>query len=198
MAKNPLFSTYRQGENRVTSSMLAVFERIDLSLLETILAAAAGEASPQMVSFTNQPPGRRSVPDARISAWFAYWFEVKTARNALGARQLADHLAILGDDGGDERLFVVTPDAEQPDAIATLSDARVVWFNFRSLSDAIDAAVSDPTGNALVIAPAHLCDQQERRHEAPPLGLTSLYVRCTYVPARRYIRRAVRRHSRWL
>ena len=82
MAKNPWFSTYRQGENRVTSSMLAVFERIDLSLLETILAAAAGESSLQMVSFTNQPPSKgRSVPDARISANFVYWFEVKTARN---------------------------------------------------------------------------------------------------------------------
>ncbi|HEY5477402.1 MAG TPA: hypothetical protein VIK11_11900 [Tepidiformaceae bacterium] len=45
MAKNPLFSTYRQGENRVTSSMLAVFERIDLSLLEMILASAAGESA---------------------------------------------------------------------------------------------------------------------------------------------------------
>jgi hypothetical protein len=146
MAKNPLFSTYRQGENRVTSSMLAVFERIDLSLLEEILAAAAGEASLQMVSFTNQPPGRRSVPDARISARFAYWFEVKTARNALSSHQLSEHLAILGDYRGDERLFVVTPDAEQPEAIAALSDPRVVWFNFRSLHDAADAAVSDPTG----------------------------------------------------
>jgi hypothetical protein len=43
--------------------------------LEIILAAAAGESSLQMVSFTNQPPGKRSVPDARISAQFAYWFE---------------------------------------------------------------------------------------------------------------------------
>jgi hypothetical protein len=58
MAKNPLFSTYRQRENRVTSSMLAVFERIDLSLLEAILAASAGEASLQMVTFTNQPPAQ--------------------------------------------------------------------------------------------------------------------------------------------
>jgi len=62
MAKNPLFSTYRQGENRVTSSMLAVFERIDLSLLEEILAAAAGEASLEMVSFTNQPPASDRSP----------------------------------------------------------------------------------------------------------------------------------------
>ncbi len=146
MAKNPLFSTYRQGENRVTSSMLAVFERIDLSLLETILAAAAGEASLQMVTFTNQPPGKgRSVPDARISARFAYWFEVKTTRNALGFDQLDEHLANLGDDAAAERLFVITPDAEQPDAVAAVGDPRVVWFNFRSLHDAVDAAVNDPT-----------------------------------------------------
>ena len=32
MPRNPLFSTYRQGENRVTASMLAVFERLDFSL----------------------------------------------------------------------------------------------------------------------------------------------------------------------
>lgn len=34
MANNPLFSTYRGGENRVTSSMIAVFQRLELSLLE--------------------------------------------------------------------------------------------------------------------------------------------------------------------
>jgi hypothetical protein len=143
MTKNPLFSTYRQGENRVTSSMLAVFERIDLSLLEAILASAAGESSLQMVSFTNQPPGiGHSIPDARISARFAYWFEVKTVRNALVAHQLTEHLSNLAGEGGDERLFVVTPDAEQPSVI--IDDPRVVWFNFQALHDAIDAAASDP------------------------------------------------------
>jgi len=149
MAKNPLLSTYRQGENRVTSSILAVFERIDLSLLEAILAAAAGESSLQMVSFTNQPPSKgRSVPDARISANFAYWFEVKTARNALDSHQLAEHLANLGEVSGSsaERLFVITPDAEQPVAVTACSDPRMVWFNFRSLHDAVDVALSDPTG----------------------------------------------------
>jgi hypothetical protein len=147
MSKNPLFSTYRQGENRVTSSMLAVFERIDLSLLETILAAAAGESSLQMISFTNQPPGRgHSVPDARISARFAYWFEVKTTRNALAVDQLTEHRSNLGSESGDERLFVITPDPEQPRVIADLLDPRIVWFNFRSLHDAIEAAASDPAG----------------------------------------------------
>lgn len=127
--------------------MLAVFERIDLSLLEAILAAAAGESSLQMISFTNQPPGRgHSIPDARISARFAYWFEVKTVRNALGAHQLTEHLSNLGSEGTDERLFVVTPDAEQPAVIAALNDPRVVWFNFQALHDAIDVAASDPVG----------------------------------------------------
>jgi nucleotide-binding universal stress UspA family protein len=129
--------------------MLAVFERIDLSLLEAILAAASGESSLQLVTFTNQPPSKgRSVPDGRISARFAYWFEVKTARNALAAHQLREHLANLGDDGGDERLFVVTPDAQQPDAIADVNDPRLVWFSFRSLHDAVDEAVNDPRGTA--------------------------------------------------
>src|SRR6266540_5476104 len=147
MAKNPLFSTYRQGENRVTSSMLAVFERIDLSLLEAILAAAAGESSLQMVSFTNQPAGSgHSVPDARISARFSYWFEVKTARNALDPIQLAEHLCNLTEGAGEERLFIVTPDAEQPAVVTALQDPKAVWFSFRSLYDAIDATASDPTG----------------------------------------------------
>lgn len=146
MPKNAIFSTYRQGENRVTSSMLAVFERIDISLLEAILASAAGESSLSMVTFTNQPPGKgHSVPDARISARFAYWFEVKTTRNALGARQLTEHLANLGNDG-DDRLFVVTPDAEQPAVVERLADRRIVWFNFKSLHDAIERSSMDPEG----------------------------------------------------
>ncbi|MDT0330582.1 hypothetical protein, partial [Nocardiopsis lambiniae] len=47
----PLFSTYRQGGNRVTSSMLAVFERIGLSLVEEILAKASDEATLETVCF---------------------------------------------------------------------------------------------------------------------------------------------------
>ena len=145
MAKNPLFSTYKQGENRVTSSMLAVFERIDLSLLETILQEASGESSLQMVSFLNQPPGKgHSVPDALISARFAYYFEVKTARNAVSANQLSEHLASLTDEVGEDRLFVITPDPEQPAPITAAADPRIVWFNFRSLHDAIDSVTTKP------------------------------------------------------
>jgi hypothetical protein len=150
MPKNPLFSTYRQGENRVTSSMLAVFERIDLSVLESLLAAASGEAGAlQMVTFINQPVGTgESIPDARIAAAFTYWFEVKTARNALhsGHKQLGDHLKILKDSARDERLFVVTPDPSRPPDVDALNDRRVVWFNFQALSDAIDESLADERG----------------------------------------------------
>lgn len=147
MSKNPLFSTYRQGENRVTSSMLAVFERIDFSVLESLLTAATGEASLQMVSFVNQPAGKgASVPDARISAHFAYWFEVKTARNALAVNQLSEHLKNVEPGASGERLFAITPDAVEPAAVAELGDPRVVWFNFRALYDAIDASLADVSG----------------------------------------------------
>jgi hypothetical protein len=144
LAKNPLFSTYRQGENRVISSMLAVFERIDLSLLETLLAGASGESSLQMVSFANQPPGKgHSVPNALISARFAYWFEVKTARDAVDANQLTEHLSSLDDEGGQDRLFVITPDAQEPGVITAAADPRTVWFSFRALHDAIESVTAD-------------------------------------------------------
>lgn len=144
MTKNPLFSTYRQGENRVTSSMVAVFERIDLSLLERLLAAASGESTLEMVTFSNQPAGRgASTPDARISAHFSFWFEVKTRRDAVDRTQLAEHLKNLDDDSSQERLFVVTPDAAEPATVKLLRDRRIIWFNFASLADAIDSAISD-------------------------------------------------------
>src|SRR5438552_7707570 len=94
MTKSPLFSTYRQGENRVTSSMLAVFERIDLSLLETLLAGAAGEAAGDPDGELRQSAGRygASVPDARISASFAYWFEVKAVRTRCARISLSSTL----------------------------------------------------------------------------------------------------------
>ncbi|MGW8439205.1 hypothetical protein ACWGKS_29015 [Nocardiopsis sp. NPDC055879] len=143
MSSTPLFSTYRQGENRVTSSMLAVFERIGLSLVEEILAKASGEATLETVTFTNQPKaGKGSVPDARISAGFTYLFEVKTVRGTADTQQLRGHLANL-EEGPGRYLFVLTPDPERPVAVDVVQDRRVVWFNFAALDDAITAVLDD-------------------------------------------------------
>lgn len=150
MANNPLFSTYRGGENRVTSSMIAVFQRLELSLLERLLGAVAQESALQLVSFVNQPSGSgASVPDARISAQFDYWFETKTVPGALGKnlgkKQLSEHLESLARDAKHARLFIVTPDPEKPSVIDSLGDERVIWFNFRAMSDAIDEILDDAT-----------------------------------------------------
>ena len=145
MPKSPLFSTYRQGENRVTASLMAVFERIDLSNLERILASASEDSALQLFSFENQVHGGSSpsVPDARISASFALWFETKTAPGQVRLDQLRGHLKHLGDGHGYERLFLLTPDADEPEAVATIDDARLKWLSFKALSQAIDDLLGD-------------------------------------------------------
>jgi hypothetical protein len=60
-------------------------------------------------------------------------------------KQLTEHLSSLDDVAGQERLFVITPDPQQPEVITAAADPRIVWFNFRALHDAIDAVTADPT-----------------------------------------------------
>jgi hypothetical protein len=146
VAKNPLFSTYRTGENRVTASMIAVFERIDASVLERILAGACEESSLTLVRFANQVTDvAGTVPDAVISASFHYLFEVKTAPDALRRDQLKRHLAGLTGTAKDERLFVITPDPERPRTVDELEGKPLSWFNFARLNQAITVLLDDPT-----------------------------------------------------
>lgn len=153
---NPLFSPYRAGENRVTSSTIAVFERIDLALVKELLesASAMGEELPA-VTFENQIVGEGSVPDARISGRFTWWFETKTNRNGYAAEghdrtQLRHHAKHLVGDL-EARLFVLTPDPVQPDWFGELDgvDAavrdRVVWLSFAGLASVIQEILGEPT-----------------------------------------------------
>ena len=134
MPKGPLFSTYRQGENRITASLMAVFERIDLSKVERVLAAASEDSALQLFSFENQVRSQRSrsVPDARISANFSLWFETKAAPGLVRVDQLQQHLQHLGDGRGYERLFLLTPDAEEPEAVRSLDSPRLKWVSFKA------------------------------------------------------------------
>jgi hypothetical protein len=146
VSRRPLFSTYSQGENRVTGSMIAVFERLDLSTLERILEVATEESSLQLVSFDIvRPEGPGTVPDARIAASFKYLFEVKTAYDALRRDQIEGHLKKLDRSHADERLFVVTPDPEEPAVITTISDERVRWMSFSTLNEAINEGLRSET-----------------------------------------------------
>lgn len=151
----PLLSTYRTGENRVTSSTMAVFERIDLALVQELLRAVTGMGSElQAVSFENQVAAPDTVPDAQISARFSWWFETKTETDAYaseghGRTQLREHSKLLHDP--DALLFVITPDPVRPawfETLDGLADAtyreRILWFSFRDLAEAIGKLITDP------------------------------------------------------
>ncbi len=145
-AKAPLFSTYRQGENRITGSLIAVLQRIDTGHVARLLGAAAGESDLPYVSFTNQAAASTgSVPDAEIRAGFHYLFEVKTVANGVRKDQLEGHLQHLEGPAANQRLFVITPDPGEPGPIGDIGDERVIWFSFRDLDRAIADLLDDPS-----------------------------------------------------
>ena len=131
----PLFSTYRQGENRVTHTFLAVLQRLSLLNIDRILEALLGDNF-NLVTFDNQPKGKGSTPDAKIGTGSAIWIETKTSRNAVRCDQIEKHLKSLRDG---ESLLLLTPDDDAP---IGLHD-RVVWSNFRTLSETIGAILDD-------------------------------------------------------
>src|SRR5207244_4310548 len=110
---NPLLSTYRTGENRLTASTLAVFERLDLTLVEELLGAATGaQGELRTVTFENQVVTDEAIPDARVSARFTWWFETKRVRGVYANEgserdQVRYHSRLLVNDP-EARLFVLT------------------------------------------------------------------------------------------
>lgn len=144
--ENPLFSTYRQGENRVTSSILAVLERISFALVEQILQGVLQEPETRLVTFSNQVTGPTSVPDGRVRASFSYWIETKIEPNAVRTDQIRAHIAAMDADGSVEsqRLLILTPDHRQSSALSAFSDDdRVVWASFHDLMTSIEDSLAD-------------------------------------------------------
>lgn len=148
MPTNPLFSSYRTGENRVTGSMLAVFERVGVDVLERILGGALEDLSAvELIRFRNQVVDQRgSVPDASISGSFRFLLEVKTEANVPSVAlrdQVERHLKGLNGTHQDERVFVITPDGGRPAGLETFSPEQVAWINFDKLSEAITGVLND-------------------------------------------------------
>jgi len=139
-----LFSTYSQGENRVTASILAAFERLSFGVVEGILQALCREAPGPLLIFANQPTGdEHSRPDARIGASFAFWIETKAAAGAVKKDQLKKHLTALDKEAPVvyQRLIVLTPDPVQPPVIASIDDSRLVWASFDDLVSIIQESL---------------------------------------------------------
>ena len=131
-----LFSTYRQGENRVTATLLAVLQRLSLPNIDRILQPLLGDTAFSLVMFENQPQGKGSTPDARIGTGPALWIETKTTRDAVSTRQLNNHLKSLGQG---ENLVLLTPDDHAPSGLHD----RVAWSNFSTLAGAIEDILGD-------------------------------------------------------
>lgn len=137
-----IFSTYRQGENRVTASILAVLRSLALPRIERLLGALLKESEFQLVRFENQIAGDgESVPDAEIAANVRILLETKTKRNALDRKQLKSHLEQFKREPGN-RLLVLTPDHAEPALIKEIGDDRLAWTSFGDLDQAIDDLLS--------------------------------------------------------
>lgn len=146
---NPLFSTYTHGENRVTSTLLAVLENVNNQLAEDVLEALTDESDISLVTFENQVTGTESVPDAAIKGSTSLWFETKTSRDAVRRDQLKDHLKALDEESADlQRLIVITPDHGKPREVQDLVDERIVWANFDTLVDTIETILDRDVGSA--------------------------------------------------
>ncbi len=146
---NPLFSTYTQGENRVTSTIIAVLEHVNNQLTEDILEALIDESDLGLVSFDNQVTGVGSIPDAAIRSSTALWFETKTSRDAVDREQLENHLKALDEESTElQRLIVLTPDGRIPEEIVEIEDERVVWVNFDTLVDTVETVLDRDVGTA--------------------------------------------------
>ena len=84
-----IFSTYSQGENRVTSSIISVIRSLSLDRIERILGALLEQSELEFVRFENQPSkGGDAVPDAIIQSSFRLLIETKTERDGLNRPQL--------------------------------------------------------------------------------------------------------------
>ena len=151
MFRTPLLSTYRQGENRVTASLLAVLERLGITATERLLRAAMLDDSLRLLSFSNQPgAGAAGIPDGEISASVRILIETKTIQGAYEGpevpEQIQRHLRRLNSNAehyARRFLLVLTPDVAEPSMLRGLRAQGVAWCSFRQLNEAIGRMIED-------------------------------------------------------
>jgi hypothetical protein len=172
-----IFSQYKQGENRVTASILAVFEKISFRLVEKILQILCEDANQSLLTFENQVKTSESVPDARIQGSFVYLIETKIVPNAFPQdhpkHQLRMHLQALREESANhKRLFVLTPDRECPKIIDEIRADQSIngtnlirWASFDDLYEAIQevtASNDSEDGESWLESDLPIVTEQER------------------------------------
>lgn len=142
--QSSIFSTYSTGENRVTSSILAVLKYLSLQRTERLLGAIMEQSEFELVHFQNQPArGGEGIPDAIISSSSRILIETKIRRDAVKMEQLKRHVKRLDAREAMQFLLLLTPDESRPNVIDILADKRVVWASFASLDQAIEELLND-------------------------------------------------------
>jgi hypothetical protein len=135
-----IFSTYKTGENRVTSSIMAVLRSLSMVHSERLLGALIGDTSFELVHFQNQVGGDGpSVPDAEINSSRQIVIETKIRRKSVRMDQIKGHLSYLDryhEKYSQQYLVILTPDEWAEDEYKEV-DARIVCKSFRTLQDAI-------------------------------------------------------------
>lgn len=140
-----IFSTYHNAENRVTSTILAVLERLSNPTLSAIFQGIEGESNFKMITFENQYKNGNSIPDARIFASLDYIIETKIEKDAVYKDQLERHR----NNSKEAKLIVLTPDESCPDCITELaretSGSKIIWCNFDILYEILHTVKEEVT-----------------------------------------------------
>lgn len=130
-----IFSSYSQGENRVTSSILAVLRLLSMPAFDYLVCRLVDEENSLHI-VRNQPSGGGTgIPDGEISANYNILIETKTvAANNLGQDdidQLKRHLKRLKvAENGTQALLYLTPHDSAPNIVGVINDSRLVWKSF--------------------------------------------------------------------
>ena len=153
-----IFSTYHTGENRVSSSILAVLRCLALPRIERILGALIDDDF-ELIRFENQPKGKDAgIPDGEICSSFRFLIETKLNRNQLlkdsneAHDQLERHLNRLKGVSEQEYVLAITPDDAEPDLIAHMNDDRLVWNSFAALNQAVEEMLTHEQDEKEVIS----------------------------------------------
>lgn len=141
---NSIFSTYSTAENRVTSTILAVFEKLNTTTVARILQVLMEDSTIELIEYVNQVKSSDSVPDGRIKGLFDYIIETKVVPNAIKKTQIKNHFKMLKYDFS--RLLILTPDFDYPNVLKSLEPEitdKIIWGNFDKIIEGIDSVLQE-------------------------------------------------------
>ncbi len=141
---NSIFSNYSTPENRVTATILAVFEKISSTTVTRILQVLIEDSTIELIEYENQVKVTDSIPDGRIKGLFDYMIETKITKGAIKKEQIENHCKALKYDFS--KLLILTPDFNYPPILNEIKSDysnKIIWSNFDKIIEGIDAVLQD-------------------------------------------------------